>query len=365
MSGISRRTLVNEVGGLILFSFLPISSAKAAQLVDLRIWPSPEYTRITLEHDVPIPFKYTMVRNGSSVKMVVLIEGLTLTTKLKNLVSKQQPNDPYISGITASQYSSKTVQLVINFKQDVDPQVFSLKPFGEYKYRLVFDLYPAVEKDPIMALIRKEESEPDAIGRILAQVAEGQQRMEENRAEAEQDSIGDLIAGITSGNIVPMKPGDLGYMEQPSKEKPKSSKAPVTKQPKKEQPKTTPRRGRERVLVVMVDPGHGGEDPGAVGKRYRTKEKEVVLSISRILVAELNKVQGFKAMLTRDRDYFVPLNRRVQKARAAKADFFVSVHADAWVKPTARGSSIFALDTRGRVSTQNKWLARNQNNADL
>ena len=191
MSGISRRTLVNEVGGLILFSFLPISSAKAAQLVDLRIWPSPEYTRITLEHDVPIPFKYTMVRNGSSVKMVVLIEGLTLTTKLKNLVSKQQPNDPYISGITASQYSSKTVQLVINFKQDVDPQVFSLKPFGEYKYRLVFDLYPAVEKDPIMALIRKEESEPDAIGRILAQVAEGQQRMEENRAEAEQDSIGD------------------------------------------------------------------------------------------------------------------------------------------------------------------------------
>ena len=70
-------------------------------------------------------------------------------------------------------------------------------------------------------------------------------------------------------------------------------------------------------------------------------------------------------MLTRDRDYFVPLNRRVQKARAAKADFFVSVHADAWVKPTARGSSIFALDTRGRVSTQNKWLARNQNNADL
>lgn len=99
MSGISRRTLVNEVGGLILFSFLPISSAKAAQLVDLRIWPSPEYTRITLEHDVPIPFKYTMVRNGSSVKMVVLIEGLTLTTKLKNLVSKQQPMIPIFPGL--------------------------------------------------------------------------------------------------------------------------------------------------------------------------------------------------------------------------------------------------------------------------
>lgn len=357
--------MVNQAGGFLLFSFLPISQAKAAQLVDLRVWPSPEYTRITLEHDVPIPFKYSMVRSGSSIKMVVLIEGLTLTSKLKDLVAKRQPNDPYIAGITASQQNSKVVQLVITFKQDVDPQVFSLKPFGEYKYRLVFDLYPAVEKDPIMALIRKEETEPDAIGRILAQVAEGQQRMEENRLDAEHDSIGDLIAGITSGNIVPMKPGDLGYNEKSVKEKPKTPSRPSGTKPNKGSKPATTRRPRERVLVVMVDPGHGGEDPGAVGKRYRTKEKEVVLSISRILVAELNKLEGFKAFLTRDRDYFVALNRRVQKARAAKADFFVSIHADAWVKPTAKGSSIFALDTRGRVSTQNRWLARNQNNADL
>lgn len=365
MTGISRRKLVHKVGGLLLFSFLPVSQVKAAQLVDLRIWPSPEYTRITLEHDVPIPFKYSMVRNGSSVKMVVLIEGLKLTSKLKSLIAKPLPNDPYISGITASQHSEKAVQLIIAFKQDVDPQVFSLKPFGEYKYRLVFDLYPAVEKDPIMALIRKEESEPDAIGRILAQVAEGQQRMEENRLDAERDSIGDLIAGITSGNVVPMRPGDLGYTEPPTKEISKPSKPTKTPQPGKQPKPITPRRSKERVLVVMVDPGHGGEDPGAVGRRYRTKEKEVVLSISRILVSELNKVKGFKAMLTRDRDYFVALNRRVQKARAAKADFFVSIHADAWIKPTAKGSSIFALDTRGRVSSQNRWLARNQNNADL
>ena len=320
MTGISRRKLVHKVGGLLLFSFLPVSQVKAAQLVDLRIWPSPEYTRITLEHDVPIPFKYSMVPNGSSVKMVVLIEGLKLTSKLKSLIAKPLPNDPYISGITASQHSEKAVQLIIAFKQDVDPQVFSLKPFGEYKYRLVFDLYPAVEKDPIMALIRKEESEPDAIGRILAQVAEGQQRMEENRLDAERDSIGDLIAGITSGNVVPMRPGDLGYTEPPTKEISKPSKPTKTPQPGKQPKPITPRRSKERVLVVMVDPGHGGEDPGAVGRRYRTKEK---------------------------------------------ADFFVSIHADAWIKPTAKGSSIFALDTRGRVSSQNRWLARNQNNADL
>jgi N-acetylmuramoyl-L-alanine amidase len=115
----------------------------------------------------------------------------------------------------------------------------------------------------------------------------------------------------------------------------------------------------------MIDPGHGGEDPGAIGRRHRTREKDVVLAVARILRQELNEIEGVKALLTRDGDYFVPLQRRVQKARAAKADFFVSIHADAWVKPTARGSSLYVLNTRGQVSTANRWLARKQNDADL
>ena len=91
----------------------------------------------------------------------------------------------------------------------------------------------------------------------------------------------------------------------------------------------------------------------------------MVLAVARILRQELNEIEGVKALLTRDGDYFVPLQRRVQKARAAKADFFVSIHADAWVKPTARGSSLYVLNTRGQVSTANRWLARKQNDADL
>ncbi len=105
--------------------------------------------------------------------------------------------------------------------------------------------------------------------------------------------------------------------------------------------------------------------PLEIGKRYRTREKDVVLSVAKILRAELNRLEGFRALLTRDGDYFVSLQRRVQKARAVKADFFVSIHADAWVKPAAKGSSLFVLNTKGRVSSSNKWLARNQNNAYL
>ena len=314
-------------GGALLLSFVPWSPAYGAQVVDVRAWPAEEYTRITIEHDAPMKFKYFVLRNSDPVRLAVDIDGLLLTDKLKQIIQKVKPNDPYISRIRVGQNRPNVVRISIDFKTDVDPQVFSLKPAGQYRYRLVFDIYPATQKDPLMAIIQKEESEPDAIKSLLAQVAEGQKRMEENRADSgeEVDQLGQILAGIADGTLAP----------------------------------------RVRTLVIMIDPGHGGEDPGAIGRRHRTREKDVVLAIARILRQELNEIEGVKAMLTRDGDYFVPLQRRVQKARAAKADFFVSIHADAWVKPTARGSSLYVLNTRGQVSTANRWLARKQNDADL
>ncbi|MCD8338851.1 MAG: N-acetylmuramoyl-L-alanine amidase [Burkholderiales bacterium] len=369
----TRREFISGAAGILLLSFVPWTKAWGAQVVEVRMWPSPEYTRLTLEHDVPMKFRYFMLRVQRPLRMAVDVEGLLLTESLKKIVNKVNPQDPYVQSINVAQNNPKTVRITITFKTDVDPQVFSLKPFGNYKYRLVFDIYPAEQKDPLMAIIQKEESEPDAIGRLLAEVAEGQKRMEENRQEAENDSIGDLIAGITSGNLAPMKPEPAPKATTPAKPapaKPKSpptiakAPAPVAPPVQKNTPeKTSPKRGR--VLVIAVDPGHGGEDPGAIGKTHKTREKDVVLAIARILVRELNNVSGFKAVLTRDGDYFVPLQRRVQKARAAKADFFVSVHADAWIKSTAKGSSIFALNSKGQVSSSNRWLANNQNNADL
>ena len=366
---VGRRGILKKSLTLLAFSVIPVYEAKAASLVAVRMWPAEEYTRLTIEHDQPIKFRYFVMRKLKPVRMAVDIEGMKLTTKLKSMIEGVKPNDPYISSIKVSQNTPTTIRINIDFKVDVDPQVFSLKPFENYRYRLVFDIYPAEQRDPLMAIIKKEENEKDVIGRLLSQVAEGQRRMEENRtmsgASQGEDAIGNLIAGITSGTAVPMKP-DIEAPASKTPSKPKETK-PAQKETPSKRPtqKTTPTIVEKRTLVIAIDPGHGGEDPGAVGKTYKTREKDVVLSISKILYQEINALPGFKAILTRSSDYFVPLNRRVLKARAAKADFFVSIHADAWVKTTAAGSSVFCLNSKGKVSSANSWLAKNQNNADL
>lgn len=359
---------MSGAGGALLLSFMPWSPVYGAQVVAVRVWPAEEYTRITIEHDAPMKFRYFVLRNSDPVRLAVDIDGLTLTDGLKQIIQKVKPNDPYISRVRVGQNKPTVVRITIDFKTDVDPQVFSLKPAGQYKYRLIFDIYPAMEKDPLMAIIRKEESEPDAISRLLTQVAEGQKRMEENREEvAGTDQLGQILAGIADGSLAPMRAEEepsrksaSGKTSQPSKKQENL----IAKAPKTE-PKTKRTSGKYKTLVIMIDPGHGGEDPGAIGRLNKTREKDVVLSIARMLKQELNAIEGIKALMTRDGDYFVPLQRRVQKARAAKADFFVSIHADAWVKPTASGSSLYVLNTRGQVSSANRWLARNQNDADL
>ena len=119
-----------------------------------------------------------------------------------------------------------------------------------------------------------------------------------------------------------------------------------------------------RPIVIVLDPGHGGEDPGAVGRRG-TREKDIVLVIAKLLRARLHDDQKFRIALTRDADFFVPLEQRVQRARQLRSDLLVSIHADAFVHPDANGSSVFALSERGATSTAAKWLANRENEADL
>jgi N-acetylmuramoyl-L-alanine amidase len=121
---------------------------------------------------------------------------------------------------------------------------------------------------------------------------------------------------------------------------------------------------QRRPIIVVIDPGHGGEDPGAIGRRG-TYEKNVTLAIARRLKALIDSEPGMRAMLTRDDDYYVALNARVQKARRVQADLFISVHADAFSTPTARGSSVFALSEHGATSAAARWLAQRENEADL
>jgi N-acetylmuramoyl-L-alanine amidase len=126
----------------------------------------------------------------------------------------------------------------------------------------------------------------------------------------------------------------------------------------------TAQAGVARLITIALDPGHGGEDPGATGSAG-THEKDVALAIAERVRDRIDAEPNMRAMLTRDDDYFVPLNVRVQKARRVQADLFVSIHADAFVTPDAHGSSVFALSESGASSSAARWLAQNENDADL
>jgi N-acetylmuramoyl-L-alanine amidase len=119
-----------------------------------------------------------------------------------------------------------------------------------------------------------------------------------------------------------------------------------------------------RPLVIAIDPGHGGQDPGAIGL-VGNREKDVTLAIARELARQINATPGMKAYLTRDTDVFIPLNKRARLARAAKADMFVSIHADAAENRNAKGSSVYVLSLKGASSQRARWLADKENASDL
>ena len=301
---ISRRTVL-KAGATLLLSLLGHGMARAAQIVAVRVWPAKDYTRVTLENDSKLKATHFTIKDPH--RLVVEIEGVDLDNKLKSLVAKIQSNDPYIAQVRVGQNRPGVVRLVFDLKEEVQPQVFSLDPVGEYKHRLIFDLYPQTPSDPITELLKKGSAPP----------------------------------------IV---------TEKPPADLPDTAKA--SEDDDKDGQKLT------RLVTIALDPGHGGEDPGAVG-RGGSLEKNVVLSIARRLKARLEQQANVRVMLTRDGDYFVPLNVRVQKARKVQADLFVSIHADAFVEPTARGSSVFALSEKGASSTAARWLANKENAADL
>ncbi|WP_395826375.1 N-acetylmuramoyl-L-alanine amidase [Collimonas sp.] len=319
-----RRTVL-KAGGTLLISVLAPLSARAAQIVAVRVWPAEDYTRVTLENDSELKTTHFLVQNPD--RMVVDIEGIELSPTLKELVAKIQSNDPYIKQVRVGQNRPNVVRLVFDLKEEVKPQVFTLQPVGNYQHRLVFDLYPVNPSDPIAAMIEKGEW-PSGSADPAPQIAQAQPPQPKPQAQAQQQPEQSQIARID---------------------------------PKPDQ---TPTPGLTRMITIALDPGHGGEDPGATG-RGGNREKDVVLSIAKRLKAKIEQQPNMRVMLTRDADFFVPLGVRVQKARKVQADLFVSIHADAFVTPTARGSSVFALSEKGASSTAARWLANKENSADL
>jgi N-acetylmuramoyl-L-alanine amidase len=308
-----RRSLLLGSGGALLLGLFGPSGALSVAAV--RVWPANDYTRVTIEHDSKtLAFKTSLLTAPD--RLVVDLEGLQLSPMLKELVARIQPNDPFIAQVRVGQYQANIVRLVFDLKQGIRPQVFTLEPVGLYQHRLVIDLYPTQEVDPLLAFL---------------------QSYEQDRSQSAKAAP-------------PEEPPKQSAQAGPSEAKP--SPAPGGKKPTV-----------SRLVTIALDPGHGGEDPGAVGKGG-TREKDVVLRIARLLKSELDSQPGVRTYLTRDGDYFVPLGRRVEKARRVGADLMVSIHADAWVSPKAKGSSVYVLSQRGATSAAARWMAQKENASD-
>ena len=335
-------------GGTLVLLLGAQQLARGATILAVRVWPAPDYTRVTIESDGLLLSRQQVVPDPP--RLAVDIDGIELNPALRELVAKVKADDPFIAGIRVGQGSPSGVRLVIDLKQGALPQVFNLPPVAAYQHRLVLDLYPRQAADPLEQLIATRMRDRDA------------PRAAPPSAPAAADPLGELMARQTERPAAapPAAPAPSPPLVPPVASRPATA-------PSRSATATAPQR-TDRLIIVAVDPGHGGEDPGAVGPAG-TREKDVVLQIAHRLQERINAtvVNGspMRAYLTRDADFFVPLHIRVQKARRVQADLFVSLHADAFFTPAARGASVFALSQGGASSSAARWMADKENRADL
>ncbi len=320
------------IGFVLLFvsQFLVAAAHAAEALQALRIWPAQDYTRITLESKHPLSYHLLEVKNPE--RLVLDLDQVDYASVQQVLAGKLLADDPYIANLRAGRFTPTVVRLVLDLKTKVRPQIFTVKPVAEYGQRLVLDIYPAEPPDPLMALLQKPELRTD--NTLEEAPAAGESTEEAPKPQAAQPASAPEAA---------QAPRD---------------RAAEPRLRERAKPVVT------RLVTIALDAGHGGEDPGAKG-RGGSQEKSVTLIIARKLKSSIDAEPNMRAVLTRDADYYLPLGTRVEKARRVKADLFVSIHADAFVRPYARGSSVFALSERGATSAAARWLAKRENDADL
>jgi N-acetylmuramoyl-L-alanine amidase len=344
-----RRDLLQ--GGSLVLLLGVQQIARGATILAVRVWPAPDYTRVTIESDGLLVSRQIVVPDPP--RLAVDIDGIELNPALRELVAKVKSDDPFIAGIRVGQASPSGVRLVIDLKQGALPQVFNLPPVAAYQHRLVVDLYPRKQADPLEALIA--------------------QRMKESEAPRSAPIPAPLPAPLPTPARAPFPATDpLGELmaRQTQRPSPPAASPPSASRPAQSEASSAaaPAQRTDRLIIVALDPGHGGEDPGAVGPSG-TREKDVVLQIALRLQEGINAtvIHGNprRAFMPRDADFFVPLHQRVQKARRVQADLFVSVHADAFFTPAAHGASVFALSQGGASSSAARWMADKENRADL
>ncbi len=279
--------------------FASASLLAANEITATRVWPADAYTRVTIEAGSPLKYQTFTLKNPE--RLVVDVEDITLNDVLNSLSSKIKSDDPYIEKIRIAVNQPTVVRIVVDLKEEVNFNVFSLKPAGDYQHRLVLDIIPI--KDPLMAML-------------------------DNLAEDGKSSPKPIVEPLPNN-----KPDNDG-------------------------------EENKRIITIAIDAGHGGEDPGARGAKG-SHEKDITLAIAKKLKALVDAEKNMRGVLTRDGDYFVSLGGRVVKARKLRADLFISIHADSFTKSSARGSSVFALSERGATSATARYLAQKENQSDL
>lgn len=343
----------------LVFVALILSAIHTAQaataVIAARVWPAEDYTRITLESAKPISHKMVMLKNPD--RLVLDLEDVELGATLKTLSDKILSSDPYIKQVRTAKFKPGVVRVVIDLKSEIKPNIFSLPPVGEYKNRLVLDIYPTL--DPLMAML--EQRKKSATDGLKAELPTA------SPAPASPKIIIEPIPEVVkleSGQADSTVDQSPQPAESTATEKPAAPSVPaLIPAPEPNKPELT-NKADSRLITIAIDAGHGGEDPGARGANG-SHEKDITLVIAKKLKEQIDAEPNMRGVLTRDGDYFIPLHGRVVKARKLQADLFISIHADAFVRQDARGSSVFALSERGATSASARYLAKKENESDL
>lgn len=294
------RIILKTSSMLLIFISFSLSAVQISQILTVRVWPFDTYTRIMLENKNNLKITNVVIKNPE--RLVINISNINLNTALKKIF-KIKPNSFYIKQIHIRQHNSSVVRLVFELKKKIKSRIYIVPSNGNHKYCYIIDLYPIDSIDQIAIFIQNKKW---------------------------------YKSKLFSNNSIIIKNVALYAFNLQLK----------------------------RIITIVLDPGHGGTDSGAISYRGN-REKDIVLAIAKRLKRKIEKQTNMRAILTRDVDVFVPLGIRVQKARELKADLFVSIHADAFVESTARGSSVFVLSEKGASSTVARWLTNKENEVDL
>jgi N-acetylmuramoyl-L-alanine amidase len=294
------------------------AQAGTAKVRDVRLWSGPEGTRLVIELSGPV--EYDVFALDGPDRVVVDLANTKLPEG-KSMPAGQGP----VKSVRSGPQPGQGLRLVLDLDSPQPPKSFIVGPEGASGHRLVVELPgkgPAVVAASPAA---RPASAPPSGNAVLAMAA-------------------DTSRSVTA----PVAPVSAPRVNEPALPPVKSATA----------------TGKGRDLVIAIDAGHGGQDPGATG-RGGTREKDVVLAIARRLADAINAEEGMRAVLIRDGDYFITLGGRTRKARQLGADMFVSIHADAVKNREVSGSSVYVLSLRGASDEAARWLAESENAADL